>query len=318
MSLFKKLLGRNNANQGIVALNFSADGIAVAISRINESQKPTLLHSEFISTHNKNSVLKELTEKFQLHQYDCYLVLASDDYRLITMDAPAVAENEVSEAIRWKISELIDFDINDAVIDYYHLPDMQRANSEKMLEIIATSKSTIQPLVDMCISNNLQLKVIDIMETTLRNLATLLPENDRGIAVLHLEKKSGRILIQQQGKIYLNRKLGMGFERLGLTSSLMSEEQISLEYNALALEIQRSFDYVENYYGMSSITSLAVIPIPEKTQEFLNSLNSKHGITARVMDLSAIIDGDILLDDQTQSFCTSVIGATLRNNQEFV
>jgi len=160
------------------------------------------------------------------------------------------------------------------------------------------------------------LKIIDIQETTLRNLATLLPENDRGIAILHLQKSSGRIIIEQQGTIYLSRKLAIGFERLGLSDNLLSNEQVAMEQNSLALEIQRSFDYVESFYGLPPISCMAVIPLSENTQGLLNFLNTNHGITARIMDLSTIIDGDILLDDTTQSLCAPVIGATLRNSIE--
>ncbi|MFW5442923.1 MAG: hypothetical protein ACKE51_01275 [Methylococcaceae bacterium] len=313
MHLFQKLLGKKQSNKGITALSFTADGIAIAISLYAENQKPTLIHCEFIPTNKKQATLKELTEKHQLTEYDCNIVLTSGEYRLVTIEAPEVADNELIEAIRWKISDLIEFPVDDALIEHYPLPLSERVNSEKMLEVIACPKSAIQPLVDLCINCELQLKVIDIQETCLRNLATLLPENDRGIAVLHLHKTTGRIIIEQQGSIYISRKLTMGYDRLGLTDNFLSDEQIALEQNGLALEIQRSFDYVESYYGLPPISWLAVIPLIENTSELINALNSNHGITARIMDLSTIIEGEILLDDPTQAICAPVIGATLRD-----
>lgn len=316
--MFRKLFGKEVKNKGITAISFTPDGIAIAISHYDRNQKPSLIHCEFIHTKNKQTALKELTEKHQLEQYDCHLVLASDDYRLITIETPAVAENELSEAIRWKISDLIEFQVEDAVIDYYPLPESHRANSKKTLEVIASPISTIQPLVDLCNSCGLQLNVIDIQETTLRNLATLLPENEQGIAILHQQKSIGRLLIERQGSVYLSRKLTIGFDRLGLTDNFLSDEQISMEQNGLILEIQRSFDYVESVYNLPANFGLAVIPLTENTQALLNILNENYGITARIMDLTAIIDGDILLDDSSQSLCAPVIGATLRNSIESI
>ena len=314
MQLIQKLLGIKSTSKGIAALCFTQEGIALAISQYIDGQKTTLTHCEFIETNKKQDVLLELTKKHQLKKYQCHLILAADDYRLITIEAPAVPENETAEAIRWKINELIDFHIDDAVVDYYPLPASKRANSEKQLEVIATPKSTIQPLVDICHKCGLQIEVIDIHETTIRNLATLLPENNNGIAVLHLQQKTGRILIERQGVIYLSRKLAEGFNRLGLTDKIaLTEQQIALEQSSLALEIQRSFDYVESYYDLHSISGLVVIPIAENTQQIINFLNTHHGITTRIMDLSTIIEGDVLLDDSTQSLCASVIGSTLRN-----
>lgn len=316
MHLFQKLFKRKVARKGIAALSFTSEGIALAISQHTDNQKPKLVFCEFIHTNKKQITLKELSETHQLKGYDCHLVLASDDYRLITIEPPAVTEDEMAEAIRWKISDLIDFHIDDALIDHYPLPSSTRVNSEKKIEVIATAKSTIQPLIDLCIDCDLPLKIIDIQETSLRNLASLVPENNTGIAVLHLQKNTGQIIIEQQGLIYLSRKLVIGYERLGLTDSFLSDEQIALEQNNLALDIQRSFDYAESYYNLPPISELAVIPIIKNTQGVLDFLTNNHGITSRIMDLSTFVDGDILLNDSTQSFCAAVIGATLRNSAE--
>ncbi len=314
MHLLNKLLGKKSPSKGCVALSFNAEGIAIAVSQQTEGQQPSLIHCEFIPSNNKLNDLKSLTEQYSLSDYTCHLVMATDDYRLVSIEQPAVEENEMAEAIRWKISDLIDFDIDNAITDYYSLPVPGRANSKKMLDIIASPKSAIQPLIELCRQCELELQIIDIQETCLRNLATLLPENDRGIAVLHLQKNLGQITIEQQGEIYLNRKLAIGYERLGLGQSFLSAEQIAMEQNGFTLDIQRSFDYLESFYGLPPIPGLAVIPLQEDTQGLLNFLNGSYGITARIMDLSTIIDGDILLDDATQSLCAPVIGATLRNS----
>ena len=313
MQLFKKLLGKKAVNKGIVALSFTPDGIAIAISHYTDNN-PALTHCEFIATNNKQSTLEELSKQHHLEKYDCTLVLSSENYRLITIETPQVKEEELTDAIRWKIAELIEFPIEDAVIDFYPLPDSQRSTTTNMLEVVATQKSTIQPLVDLCLQCNLQLSIIDIQETTLRNLAALIPENERGVAVLHLQKTTGRIIIERQGSLYLSRKLAIGFDRLGINNNFLSAEQISMEHDGLALDIQRSFDYVESFYGLPPISGLAVIPLPENTQDLLNTLNHNHGVTARIMDLSTIINGDILMDDGTQSFCATVIGATMRES----
>jgi len=316
VDLFNKLLGKKKTNKGIVALSFTSEGIALAISEYKVDQKTKLTHCEFFHTNNKLSDLKDITAKYHLTEYDCHLVLSSEDYRLISIEKPIVEDDELNEAILWKISDLLEFSVDDAITDYYALPISERANSNPMLEIIASQKQTIQALVDLCLHCNLQLQIIDIQETALRNLSTLLPENHQGIAVLHLQKKAGQITIERQGSIYLNRKLAIGFDRLGFSDSVLSDEQISMEQSGLALEIQRSLDYVESFYGLPPISCLAVTPLPQDTQSLLNILNNNHGITARIMDLSAIIDSDILLDDSTQSLCAAVIGATLRNSLE--
>jgi MSHA biogenesis protein MshI len=316
VQLLKKLFGGKSQAKGIVGISYLPNGIAIAISNHVDNNKLRLGHCEFIYSLNAGEqpgLLHDLVIRHNLIDYDCHLVLPSGNYRRVNVEAPAVAENEMSEAIRWKISDLIDFPIDKAVIDYYSAPVSMRASSSNMLEVIASPRELIKELADKSTQAGLQLKVIDIEETALRNLAVLLPENQRGVAVLTLHESSGTILIQKEGTIYLSRNFDIGYRELNLASHNSGDDsQGSIEQNNLALEIQRSLDYVESYYGIPPISGLAVIPLAENTQELLNILNSNHGITARIMDISAIVDCDILLDDVTQSRCSAVIGATLR------
>jgi len=317
VNLLQHFFGKKTACKGIVGISFLQKGIAIAISKFTDNQNPKLIHCEFIPTKNSQDeqrVLDTQVEKFGLSEYDCYLALTSDKYRRINIEAPIVSENEISEAIRWKINDLIEFPVEKAIIDFYPVPPTQRANGHKMLEVIASPEDQIKVQADKCLKAGLRLKVIDIQETLLRNLAVLLPENNRGVAILHLLESSGTILIEKNGTIYLCRQFEIGYKKLGLDSQNSGNDDLaSLEQNNLALEIQRSLDYVESYYGIPPIFGLAIIPLAKHTQNLLDILNKNHGITARIMDLSAIVDSDILLDDTTQSHCSPVIGATLRN-----
>jgi MSHA biogenesis protein MshI len=314
--LLKKLFGKKLQNKGIVGIGYLPQGISIAVASNIDNSKLRLNYCEFIPTLNSSeqyTVIRELVAKHSLHEFDCHLVLNIDNYRRVNIEAPTVAENEMNDAIRWKITDLIDFPIDKATIDYYSVPLSMRANSGKMLEVIASPNDLIKDLSDKSKQAGLQLKVIDILETVLRNLAVLLPENKRGVAVLYLQESSGTILIQKEGVIYLSRNFDIGYRDLGLDSPDASDDsQHNIEQNNLALEIQRSLDYVESYYGIPPISGLVVIPLALNTQGLLNILSGNHGITARIMDLSAIVDCDILLDDATQSRCSPVIGATLR------
>jgi MSHA biogenesis protein MshI len=317
VNLLQRFFGKKTACKGIVGISFLQKGIAIAVSKFIDNQNPKLINCEFIPTKNSQDeqhILDALVEKLGLGEYDCYLALTSDKYRRINIEAPIVSEHEISEAIRWKISDLIEFPIEKAIIDFYPVPPTQRANGSKMLEVIASPDDQIKVQVDKCIKAGLKLKVIDIQETLLRNLAVLLPENNRGVAILHLLESSGTILIEKNATIFLSRQFDIGYKKLGLDrQNSVNNDLESLEQNNLALEIQRSLDYVESYYGIPPISGLAIIPLAKYTQNLLDILNKNHGITARIMDLSAIVDSDILLDDVTQSYCSPVIGATLRN-----
>lgn len=315
MQLLTQLFRKKIASKGIVSISFLQNGIAIALSKFLGNNELTLIHCEFIDAgkpEDQQDILCKLADRHNLAEYDCHLVLTSDNYRRINIEAPAVAENEIIEATRWKINELIDFPVDKAVIDYYHAPMAVRANSSKMLEVIASPIDIVSEQIEKCTKAGLQLKVIDIQETTLRNLAVHTPENERGIALLYLLEHSATLLIQKEATIYVSRKFEIGYKKLGLDEPYSSDCLTANAHNNLALEIQRSLDYVESYYGIPPISALAVIPLAENTHNLLDSLNSNLGIAARMIDLSTLIDCDILVNGRTQSLCAPVIGATLR------
>jgi MSHA biogenesis protein MshI len=314
MRWLQKLLKTHTTCQGIVGISFLPHGMTIAISNYMKDKALKLIFCEFVETKKADdylSILKKWVDEYKLDDYQCNLVLNIDDYRRINIEAPAVPENEIALAIRWKINELIDFPVDDAIIDYYPVPVFSENRS--MLEVIASPRHTITAQIEQCTEANLSIHIIDIQETTLRNLAVLLRKNQRGVAVLYLQKTFGIILVQKRGVIYVARKIAIGYEKLNLEDSFSMEYSTSTALNNLALEIRRSLDYVESYYRLGVISELAIVPWSDSTQKLVENLKTDYGIIAYIMDLAAMMDCDIKLDYPTQSLCAPVIGATLRN-----
>jgi MSHA biogenesis protein MshI len=316
--LLQKFLKKNNSSPGIVALSFFPNGFAVAITSYADPKRPQLLHCEFIlgKPEQFESQLGLLLKEHELANYDCHILLTHEQYRLMSIEAPAVSSEELKQAIQWRIADVLDYPVEQAIIDYYPLPKSNRANSTKLLEVVASAQQTVTSLSQQCQQAGFKVKVIDIQETALRNLATLLPESDQGIALLHLRQEGGCIVIQKQGELYMSRKISCGYLRLDENAPYVKDEMLRFELDSLALEIQRSFDYVENYFDIIPITSLASILMPVDSSKVVNFLNSSYGITARALDLSVIIESNIVLDDITQNMCAPVIGASLRRLME--
>lgn len=314
MRLLDKLRKKPKIAAGIVAISYLPQGISVAITNYTAPNRPRLVHCEFISLPQNDFIhkLEQLVNEYSLSHYDCHILLTTEQYRTMSIEKPAVDAHELKQAISWRIADLIDFPVEQAVLDFYSFPKSNRANSVAMLDVIACQNKIISDVIQPCQQAGLSIKVIDIQETALRNLATLLRENEQGIALMYLQENSGRIIIQKGGELYLSRKITTGYQQLDVDNPVNQNSILSMELDTLALDIQRSFDYVENYYDIPPITSLATVLMPINTQNIINFLNNNYGITARAMDLSVIVDCDILLDDDTQNRCAPVIGASLR------
>jgi MSHA biogenesis protein MshI len=241
--------------------------------------------------------------------------LTHDHYRSFTIESPPVNPGEIKQAVYWRVAEMLDYPVDQAVIDSYPQPKSNRANRAQMLEVVSCNKALLDPLVLLCKQAGLRIKVVDIQETCLRNLATLLPEDEQGVAILHLQPAIGHVIIEKQGAVYLSRKFDFNYRFL-TESGFNDELDAQTEQSNLALEIQRSFDYVENYFDIPPINSLASVLLPANTQGVINALMLNHGITARAMDITAIVDVDIMLSDSLQNICAPVIGASLRWHME--
>lgn len=325
MQWLQKIFRKKVSCKGIVGISFLPQGMTIAVSDYTENKALKLLHCEFVEIEKTSDyavILQQWVSDYQLDDYDCHLVLDINDYQRVNIETPAVPVNEMHLAIRWKVAELIDFSIDDTVLDYYPVPSFN--GNPTSLEVIVCAKATLKPMIEQCTKAGLHLKVIDIQETTLRNLAALLPNNERGSAVLYLQKSFGIILIQKNSVIYVARKIAIDYEKLNLENQPVSRDdnELALEVdnqtvmlqNNLALEVQRSLDYVERYYHIEDITELAVIPWEDvSTWNLVVRLNNDYNIRAYMMDLSTLIEMDISLDYATQSLCAPVIGATLRH-----
>lgn len=288
------------------------NGFTIAITRYMDHHSVQLQHCEFVAASDSQMrpYLEALVKNHHLEDYDCHILLTPEQYRSISIDVPAVNHDELKQAAHWKVADLLEYPIDQTTIDFYKLPKSNRANTPELMEVIVSANETLSTLIERCQEAGLNIKVIDIQETALRNLATLLPENKQGVALLHLHKDNGRIIIQKNGSIYLSRKISCGYQQLA------NHESSYLEQDNLALEIQRSFDYVENYFDIPPINSLAIVLTPVNIQNVASFLATNYGITARAMDLSAIVDSNSLLSDATQNVCAPVIGASLRRHLE--
>jgi MSHA biogenesis protein MshI len=317
--LLQKFLNNKRAlAPGVVAISFTPSGTAIAIMDYSGLNRPRLLHCEFLGGDEQdiNARLEHLVQEFKLDSYDCHIVLSSKQYRAVSLEAPQVDAQEMKQALRWRMVDFLDYPVDQAVLDFFPLPKSNRPNAATMMEVAACAQNIIHDLVQRCRQLRLNVKVIDIEETALRNLAYLLRENQQGVALLHLDRDEGRIIIQKNGEILLIRNITTGYSHLDENAPYNDQERVTMEQDSLALDIQRSFDYVENFYDIPPITTLAAVLMPINVQNTVNFLNIRHGISSYAMDISAVVDSDIMISDELQNVCSAVIGAGLRRFME--
>jgi len=276
-------------------------------------------------------VMGELVEDHKLEHAPVVTVLESGTFNLLLVEAPEVDTTELKAAVRWRIKDMLDFHIDDAVIDVFDIPGQRERGRPRMMYVVASRVSTVQERIDALEGGGLDLEVIDIPELAQRNIAALLPEDREGVAFLHLSATGGLITLTHQGTLYLARAIDTGLDELAPEDDFAASAALaggdsggtSLEFegpapgqqrgmDSIVLEVQRSLDYYESHFSQPPIKSLVIAPMERDVAGLVSYLAANLGVQVRMLDLNDVVESLEPLDFALQARCLSAIGAALR------
>jgi MSHA biogenesis protein MshI len=257
----------------------------------------------------RDKTLARLAGAHQLKRARCTTVLDPADYSLLLTEAPDVPADELRAAIRWRIKDLIDFHINDATLDVFEIPGEKPAGRARPMYAVAARTLAVRKRAELLEQAGANLEIIDIPELAQRNVAMLLPEDAKGVALLFLAAGQGLVTITRQGELYLSRNLEMGVD------TLLNSERREDYYDRIVLEVQRSLDYYESQQRQPPVSSLVIAPTARPVPGLAEHLKANLSVAVSEMDLNRLLDGHAELTPAQQSMCFYTIGAALRHEE---
>ena len=262
--------------------------------------------------------LSHVVSEHSLDNSRCSCVIDTHSHSLLLIEAPDVQPAELKAAVRWRIKDLIDFHIDDAVIDVFEIPEQGAAPGRaRLMYAVAARASKIHTNISELEKTTLQLDTIDIPELAIRNITSLLDDDVRGVAFLYLSADSGVITLTRQGSLYLSRNIDVGLKKMIPESGngeLHPQTEQSLD--KIVLEVQRSLDYYESHFSQPPITSLVIAPMEQEVAGVLPYLSANLGIAVSMLDFSSILESDEAITKSAQIKCLLAIGAALRYEQK--
>lgn len=326
LPIFKPRLG----NHTIHAIGLGAEGVRLAAVQRAPGTDPVLKACEYVPVSSPDqwpAVLSGLRKKYRLDRNTCSLLLGQEEYSLLLVEAPQVPPEEVRSAVRWRIQDLIDFHIDDAVIDVFDLPQQAGRAGAGMMYVVASRTDALQQRSRLLQDCGLNLQVIDVEELASRNLAAELPEDAAGVALLRTESTRGLITLTKQGELYLARRLDLGYEVLGAAAAggtrlegfSAQDPQVSAWLDRLLVEVQRSLDYFESNFRAPPIDHLVMVPPPFEIAGLTEEMAARSGLSVRLLEVDGLLDGDAAHAADTDGepdprlACLPVIGAALRH-----
>jgi MSHA biogenesis protein MshI len=291
----------------------SVDNESFSIACMNlANSRPELILLEAVPF-PANGFVATLTEYVKRHQLEgvtCSWILAPDKYQLLTLDELPVKAEEFQSAIRWQIKKLLSFPVENAFIDSFPVPPAFVSNPKKMITVVATQASYIQPLAEKINESGLNLTTIDIQELGLRNITALFEQDDLSTTLIYLQEKGSELIITRQKLFYFLRRLDWNFEYL--SNNVQEQENINHYLDKLALEIQRSFDYFQSQWHAPAPTRTLIVSLNPNILDIAAYLSQRLRFPIANLNLNEVMLSKLKLTSALEYEFLPIIGGVLR------
>jgi MSHA biogenesis protein MshI len=208
---------------------------------VKEAQQPVIMDyvnyrvDQYESADALQEKVKQYIEEQSLKKAYCCLVLDDQDYQLLAVEPPKVPASEMAEAVKWKVKDLIQFPITEAVVDVFSQPESHDANRE-IIDVVVANKSIIDTKAQFIQDIGLDLVAIDIPELAYRNYFETCEHSDANVALVLVKQSYGKLVVINKGNVCFSRSFFVNYGG-GLFDDIPENE--------IVLELQRSLDYYE-------------------------------------------------------------------------
>ncbi len=291
------------------------DGARLGLAKIRRRDDGTLgLQARVIAAADNNNDWTEHAaaeaEAMAIGRAPVSTVLSADAYQLQLVEMPNVPADEALAAVRWRVKDLIDYPLDEAVVEMFEMPRHANAGSAATAYAVVTRSAEVLRQIETMQRAELQMDVIDIPELCLRNIAARLPQDEEGVAFLHFADDCGYLTVTRRGVLHIVRRIDHGRRSLeeAETDSLMLADRIA----GVSLEVQRSLDYYESHYDCRPVAELVLGP-GAWPDGFAEALMEHLGISISQLALDALFTMDSELPAEEQADCLLAVGAALRS-----
>jgi len=311
------LFGKTKKNSGWMAISCQSDGIFVAHLRRPASGKPVVELFSFYPADKTvlAAALDKLAKELQLDRYHCSHLLTSGEYHLLSVDTPNVPPDELRNAIRWRLKDMLDYHVDDATIDVLAVPqDKNGPVRSNALFAVAARNQLIEQRQALFEQAKISLRVIDIPEMAQRNISALLEPEGRAVALLSFNAEGGLITVTFAGELYLSR-------RMDLTVMQLQQADLSQKtalHERITLELQRSLDHFDRQYHSMPLSKLILCPMGLEGAGLQQYLAANLYTPVETLTLESILDFSKVPElnkAQSQQRYFMVLGAALRHEE---
>jgi MSHA biogenesis protein MshI len=283
-----------------VALTPGLDGAKPTVSLATIQQVPL----------QAASTLRHFVTKNDLKTTPCNVMLNVDQYNVLQIEKPTMPESEIKQALRWKVKDLLDYSVEQAVVDGVNVPvDPAYANRQPAMLAICAKKATVTQIGNQIVEAGFNLKSIDVHALVQRNIAKLLETEDRALVMLTMLNRGCLLTFTAKGELYHARLIELDKDFLNDRGELYQSN-----FDKLVLELQRSLDSFDRQFPYLSLNRLVVAPVANRDY-LVTGLSTSLYVPVNVFNLEDIVDlppNQDFASLEKQAMLLPALGAALR------
>ena len=299
------------------AVAISEREIAVALVRKLDGQRPKVLRIvvEEAPLGFADPVLKKIISEFDLRRIPVSAVINPTDYQIAQVQSPDVPLHERRAAARYSMRDAFDFPIDKSTLDIFDLPEQTSRGAKRLCFAVATRGDAVVQMTDVFERHFRKFDVIDIPELCQRNLASLLPQDAKGVAFLMLRDDFAQLVLTRRGMLYVTRRFEFR-ERGELNGDeSMERNELPLDPQVLALELQRSLDYYESHFDETAIGELFIAPSGMRANLLAAELGAATGLRIGMYNIHDLVDVSFSAEIPDGWLPCMAIGAAMRQRK---
>jgi MSHA biogenesis protein MshI len=245
-------------NRLVLTYALATNSVSLAIAEFASSDpahSPALIVSDYaeVTAGNWAEAIQQLTSKYARYSKGnpaVVLVLAPSLYQSVQLERPNLPPEEVSQALRYNLRDLVSLQPGDIIADYYDVP-VQMPGQDKLNAIVADRK-VLEP-------------VLSVLHEISDNIVGIISE-EQAIAPLFQHVAEASVVAYQHGQepallqVYLNGQMQVNrvVRNLEQLSQLTADEIDLGGASPLSVEVQRSADYFERQLRQRPVSNLVL------------------------------------------------------------
>jgi len=256
--------------------------------------------------------LGRLIQSASAKGYPKTLLLDRGGYQLHLLEKPNVRQEELESSLRLLLTSLLNYPSANAALSWMTVPPNAAApNRPVQIYVVSADKSLVDRESAVFKSAGCGLSAVDIPEAAQRNISALIDTSAKGCCLVHATDGGVQITVTFQGELFVEHYLT---ELLFDPVNPGEQEAADHEFDRVALEIQRSLDFVRRNYAYIPIDHVTLAPTP-KDIGLHKALSTRMMEPVELLNLNDLFDLSAcpgLQSPEQQSLYFNALGASLR------